>query len=392
MQTFKTKEGNQIRYIGGKKGKILLSKNRPVVIRKRPINKPYKTRYKINPMKLIVKNGTAAKIAYNKALDQVETNYKSALLVPEFANNAKIPGYADPVVSVHRKITFKDVSNTSGNYVAVFSPTLSDNSNSIIGLFTSNNVLYTDVTVPTTLVVKNTFINPFSMPAGTALAYRMVSCGVVARALLPALTSSGDIHMGLVSAISPTFNGAGTASMNAFTALPTIQQEAGGKYIQAHVESRECVRGIWMPKDNSELEFTDINNTISTGLLTNMIVVIFTGLPATAAPLVQVPIEFEFFYNFEVTPAPGSVLAGMEGICSHNETAAGVWRDVRINHPTQLTMSYVNNDCITSLAKSMSIGQNALMRSNPQATALLNRFTRQPQTNNLAELIARTRN
>jgi len=323
-------------------------------------NKPLKN----NPTSYINKlNSAFSRIRFqkqNKKVDQLETPYKYSLLFPEFAYNSKIPGEANPTVSIHRKIILRTTVNASGNACAIFYPNgLRENASTAFGLWFSNDVTYTSTSNALTAALDPSIIsNPFNIPVSTVKSWRVVSASIVARSVESALNIKGDIHISTVDCSTVALNATANADMLLYTTTQSISQQQAGTYVQAHVENKECARAIWLPHDKDDLIFTTINGT-SPASEGNIIPIIFSGLPASSA------IEFEAFYNFEVTPSPGSILHGMETICTHNTSAERVWRTIRVEHMNKITMAYVGTQCIADLAsKNMRDNQQIKLSKN----------------------------
>jgi hypothetical protein len=274
-------------------------------------------------------------------LDKIETPYALSLMVPEAAVLSKIPGYATPVVSLHRKLVFRLTVNALGNFSAAYIvDQLNDNTMSTTGLYFNNAVGY-DGTAGVAPSLQTT-ANPYNLPAGVAKAYRTVSSSILCRSLSSALNRKGDIHIAMVNGRIPVLNAIATADMTAVSVLSTITQMQSGRYTQAHIEKGYAARSIWLPQDISCLAYKLINsNEVSANAFAtdNFISIIGIGLEAAST------VEFELNTNFEVTPETSSVLLGMESICHHADNPQLAWRNILLQHPDKLTQSIFDNGC-----------------------------------------------
>lgn len=269
----------------------------------------------------------AAKNKDKPANEATETPYYSALLHPELAKSAKIPGSAVASIGIHRKQVIRQTVNANGCFHVVFQPenALCDNSTNYTAIFYTADATYTGLTaISNTLYSRLAISNPYNLPVGTGRTYRCVSASITVRSLASALNRTGDIHVGFcngqVTSMSDTVP---RYDQTVFGALSNIDNFVGGKYALAHVEKGMCGRGVWIPQDVTCLDFKAIGQGVES--FDNFISIIGIGLAASSS------IEIEANYNYEITPNVGSVLYGMETICKHSQDPLKTWRQVYQN-------------------------------------------------------------
>lgn len=253
--------------------------------------------------------------------------YLTSLLNPELTNNAKIPGSAVPVVSLHRRIIQRYTTNSSGCIGINFTPESCLHENTIntvaynyVPIRVCNVTSYSGTVAPAVGdFVTQTATNTFSLPEGTCKQYRVVSACITVRSLASALNRSGDIHIALVNGQYQQSNSAAASTDEVnFLALSNIDNLVQGKYAYARVENGQSARAIWIPQDVSCLDFKDINlNPVMTD---NFITIIGIGLAASSS------VEIVADFNFEVTAKVGSMLQGMESFCNENIDPLRIWR------------------------------------------------------------------
>jgi len=346
------------------------SANKPIY--KKPILQPYNANANNRgstqrPNKLVLatvkrttqkKNKRKPRMPRNN--DFAETSYLKSLLVPEFAVNTKIPGSAIPVVTIHRKIVFRSLTNNLGNFSLTFvPPTLQDNSGSANCYnFWYNNVVNYDAAAVAAVPTVVPLANPFSLPAFNVRAYRLVSSSIICRSLQSNLNRTGDMH---ISTLPMTINAIGNTAPNAdfvnYAVLTNIDNQSNGCYKQAHIENGEFVRAIYIPQDVSCLDFLSINTNLATTNAAgteNCIQIIGIGLtPATN-------VEFEAFFNFELIPCSGSVLLGLESICMHNNDPLQTWRTLRTKYRNNITMATPLLSAASNLATSLRVASSII--------------------------------
>ena len=115
--------------------------------------------------------------------------------------DARIPGQANPAVSLHRKIVTRQTTNALGNFAAtlIADGILYDNSSATSPLWFSNTLGYDGTAVATLNQVA--INNAYNIPVGVIKAYRVVSASILVRSLSSNLNRTGDIHISFVNGI-----------------------------------------------------------------------------------------------------------------------------------------------------------------------------------------------
>ena len=171
-----------------------------------------------------------SKVKINKHV-AYETPYKQALLSPELAVQAKIPGGAVPVVSLHRKIVTRQTTNASGNFAAqiICDKIIRDNATAFAPLWFVNDALYNG-SATVAAVPAIAYNNPFNLPAGIARSVRTVSVSVLVRSLASPLNRTGDIHIALVNGQADTVTNNQSADMMNYEVLANMTNIGGTRY------------------------------------------------------------------------------------------------------------------------------------------------------------------
>jgi hypothetical protein len=235
-----------------------------------------------------------------------------SLFNPEYSINAKVPHQlSKETVSLSRHITVPITVNTLGNAAILFSPFfLRDDSNVQSMLFVNNVPTYDGVS---TFGTGHTVIaTPMQIPAGNVSAYRLVSCSMHIVPQMSLTTSTGKIG-GCVTDLLISQNTVG-ASTNLYNNAATIAfLETLRPYAEADVCIPESLRLNWFPYDITDLALYDINFN-QQGSVTpereNVFAAYITGAPSLGK------FNLEIFWNFEVTPTPGSIISGMGSYCT----------------------------------------------------------------------------
>jgi len=277
-----------------------------------------------------------------------ETSYLYSLLNPETANLSKIPGGAVPVVPIHRKIIYRATTNALGCFAAIaaFDNFVFDNATMTQApIWFFNNIGY-DGSAAATTANAVTYANCYNIPAGTVKQYRIVSGSIKCRSLSSNLNRTGDLHIGFFNGASNLIGAGASPDFLSYTVLSSLQNLSGGRYSQAHAEAGQCVRGIWVPQDITCLDFKLINYVPGTTPQDNYIAIIGIGLPASST------VEFEYYVNLEVTVAPGSILAGMDQICTSKIQPTAVWQTVHTK--SDVTQAILDNGCSVNSGLNMA--------------------------------------
>lgn len=264
----------------------------------------------------------------------LKTSYAETLLFPEHTCGAKVPGMADATVSLHRKTTLSITTGALGAAGIIWFPAfLTDNTANYTTFFLNNNATYDGVT---TIGTTNALgiSTPQSVTSGAVGQYRLVSAAMHIIPQSSVLNQAGSIHAALVKTGSSPAALIGAAAPNStITLLPNFQNTP--YYREASVSALEGARVIWLPNDECLLEFSNINiNVYNNGQndQTNAIVVDIIGTAAAA------PFRIDLYWNFEVTPVPGSILLGMESIARENVVATQVWRQILVDHGDDIVL------------------------------------------------------
>jgi len=257
------------------------------------------------------------------------SDYLQALLVPESCRNARIPGLADACIPLHRKYTITVVCNVLGAANITWWPlTLCDTATPNSTLYVNNNATFDGFTTAG-LTGSLAVVPSQSTTVGTVAQYRLVSACMHVVPQTSLLNQAGTIHSALLKVITPVPVPAGSAILptSSFTLIPNFQNSP--YYREASVSAMQGTRSIWVPNDPCLLEFADINTNISSnnpGESSNAMVSTIVGAGSGAV------FRVDFYQNFEVTSAPGSILMGTESIASENVVAPTVWRRVLTSH------------------------------------------------------------
>lgn len=259
--------------------------------------------------------------------------YKRSLLYPECVHNARVPGMADATVVIKRKLTYNLTTNTLGAAGIVWQPFgLSDNSANLSTFYINNNSTYDGInTVGSTNALA--IATNQAITAGAVSSYRLVSAAMHVIPQASVLNQAGTIHGGVIKAEGAYPRTVGTAfNDSTVTLLPNFQNAV--YYAEASVSGQEGLRLIWIPNDPCLLEFDDVNTNESSAKAesTNTLVVDILGTASAA------PFRIDLFWNFEVTPAVGSILHGMENFCEEDQLPTQVWRDILTKHSNEIVM------------------------------------------------------
>lgn len=281
------------------------------------------------------KNKTLKLLA--KEHDRLPVSYDFAIRNPEYAQGAKVPRQmSKETVALSRHLTITTAANVLGKLAILWSPFF----------------LHDDAQLATTLMINNTatydgvsvfgsghmgIATPFQLPAGNVSAYRLVSACIHIVPQIPLTTSTGKIG-GAVSdlLISQINTGVTTANYNNAATISAI--EALRPYAESDICIPESLRLVWTPYDVNDLAMYDINENLgygATAVRENVVMAYVTGAPASAS------FNIELFYNFEVTPIPGSILSGMGTFCADNTDPVAVLTAIKSN-PKNLAHAYVS--------------------------------------------------
>jgi hypothetical protein len=281
----------------------------------------------------------------------LQTNYMDAILSPEYAQSAKVPRQlGKETVALSRHITVPITVNILGNAAILFSPFyLKDDGVSASSLLLNNAATYDGVS---TFGVGHTYIaTPLLVPAVNVTDYRLVSASLHVVPQMSLTTSNGKI--GGCICDSPFTEGVVGTTTTSYQNFATISYlESLRPYAEADVCIPESLRLVWYPYDNNDLCMYDINSKEAATYRENVLAAYITGAPASAK------FNLELFWNFEVTPYPGSILSGMGSYAVENVEPNDVLRVVK-STPSDLAHAYVStqhNHQSTSRSFALSTG------------------------------------
>jgi hypothetical protein len=257
-----------------------------------------------------------------------ETGYLAGLLIPETATQLKIPGMADTTISLHRKITLNTTTSALGAVGIFWQPSyLSDNSNNQNTFFINNNATYDGTSTNGATNPGSVRVN-FNITAGAVATYRVVSASMHIIPQASVLNQAGTIHATLTKTKTetPVTTGSGMNAANDVTCTLIPNYQNTPYYGAASISNMEGARIIWVPNDSCYTDFADINSTLVNADDQNSLIATVVGAGAAA------PIRIDLYVNFEVTPAVGSILQGMETICPFNQLPSPTWRKILYEH------------------------------------------------------------
>jgi len=286
----------------------------------------------------------------------VQTTYLESLREPEYSIGAKVPHQlSKETISLSRHITNTINVNTSGNAAILFSPFyLKDDLTALTTLYVNNAVGYDGVSAFGTGY--QALAIPMQVPANNVSAYRLVSASFHIVPQMPLTTSVGKIGMAVTDfLIAPAAPASSTLLYNSAATISYI--ESLRPYAEADCCVPESIRGCWFPYDNNDLCLYDINlpqDTSVTAERENVFMAYITGAPSLAR------FNIELFWNFEVTPYPGSIISGMGTFATENADPISVTRVFK-SQPQSIINSYV-----TTQHNHVSDGRNfTLSTGNP---------------------------
>lgn len=273
-----------------------------------------------------------------------EASYIQSLLAPECSHQSKIPGQATATISLKRHITSTMQANNLGCLGIMWQPNhLFDNASSVnyTGLLVSGNNL-------DPLAVRNNTFDGVSTqgafgPVGDKLTVsvtpgvinqsRLVSASMHVVPQASMLNQQGTIHGALLTSavISNTAPGTAYPAYSDRSLISAFQNSP--YYKEATISAQEGIRIIYLPDDGCLLDFYGMNSWILSANETNQLPTLFATVAGAAA---NANFRVDFFLNYEVTATPGSVIQGMESICSENTVATTVWRDVVSTHSSSI--------------------------------------------------------
>jgi len=255
------------------------------------------------------------------ALDSAYDSYQRALLVPERAQTARIPGMFPLETNVyHRKFSFVANANATGNLAWVINPycLFEASSNGSYIFINNDSTLDLLTTGGTKWQASNNFSN---LPSGQVSSYRLVSASLIVSPQVNQNTAQGYIAGGITTRSGQTVQApttafpAGVGALAIFGAINTIRNSVDQDmyYQKTSVTTSLSSRWIYMPFDPSFFQFVPINQ-VRDGLFGNKADEFYwtgyaTGLAAST------PLNFEINMNFELEPLEEGYFQDIA--CSH---------------------------------------------------------------------------
>jgi hypothetical protein len=307
-----------------------------------------------------------------------EPGYLYSLLSPETSIGAKIPGTADASVPFHRRITITAQANAIGAMGILWQPTaLNDTTTATSTLFINNSVGYDGVSVlgVNALAVATNF----GLTTGTAIGWRLVSASMHFKTNASVLNSAGKVNYAVIpfKGVPPQATGItlATATGSTDNYLFVSNFENAKLSGTADIEQGHNARLLWFPSFPTHQVFVEPNNNYQTGntgaaYQEQALVMVATGLIANQL------MTIDLYVNYELQPISGSILQGMETICSHNRSAIDVLKELRLKHSDDIAFSYdgkygnsgngyrannkqsYNNNALLANAKRIATGSN----------------------------------
>jgi len=306
-----------------------------------PRTKPRKTMKKKN---VKISNGMPTdyrKIA--KQFSSANESYAKALVVPERARNAKIPGlFPVPTNSLNKMVTVpfvvsasgvNGVGLNSGKAAIVFNPFFCNDSSSLTSWLLINNSSNLTLTTAENTTGYGAYNTSVPIPAGTFNAYRLVSCSFVIKPQMSLQTAQGTIAGGIMTQAGQLTGGYtyGTSGNFVFAGAYTISTNIDNAmyYHKANITELQCTRAVYFPFDPSFENFIPFNVTHSSTNTQNAdefyFVYYITGAPSGAS------FNIEITYNYEFEPNVGNYTADIATSYSGNEIVQNVTRSLAKN-------------------------------------------------------------
>lgn len=274
----------------------------------------------VNAVKNIVKNNNNKKKIKKpqqnyrppRQLGLADTNpYFQALVSPERVFGCKVPRqFGLSTITCHRHITLPFVCSTptvgtNGKFFLFFQPySLFDAANNLTTFGITNEAGYDGAT---NLFACNGQAISYTCPAGSVFQYRLVSCSLQIIPQVPALTANGKmggavIPFNTIAAVAPA---AQLDTGNPIMVFSNIENY--DYYAEADLCQFEALRMAYYPADVHDYETYNINSGdgVAGSNQETTFVAYGTGIPPGTA------FNAEIYLNFELTPAPGSILTGM---------------------------------------------------------------------------------
>lgn len=252
-------------------------------------------------------------------------SYYESLLYPECTHNCRIPGQADMTVTIKRKMTFTVNTNAAGAATVMWQPFfLADTATLESTAFTNTDVLYDGFTAA--FGVGASIYTSQNITPGAVSNYRLVSAAMHVVPQSSVLNQAGTIHAAVVKRLvyNPLPAGGVAAATFLNTLIPTIANTPF--YREASVSAQEGVRMVYLPNDLCLLEFQGINEGVSAEQPEEHVNTYIATIVGTAA---NSPFRVDLYQNFEVLPTTtGSILTGLESLCTEDTVPATVWRSV----------------------------------------------------------------
>jgi hypothetical protein len=263
-----------------------------------------------------------------KKLDKVKSNKKQQNLLhpglkslygyslahPEKAAISRIPRLSGEVCLLHRHASNSFTVGASASAIAfVWQPFfLQENGVLLTTLGVGNGLFYNGLTGTTSYT--GSTIN-YNMPSNTITKYRLVSASMRVIPQLSMLNAVGKVSGGIIAAttVTPANGGTPFPITAGSTTDPNTQiisnVENFSKYGECSLQNGQTLSLNYAPTDMADLDLYQIDtNGLTYGASSTecTFYYILSGLPANTVVIA------ELYLNFEVVPAIGSVLIGME--------------------------------------------------------------------------------
>jgi hypothetical protein len=258
--------------------------------------------------------------------------YKDLLLHPEHVHNGRIPSeFGKATCTLHRHTTNTFTSNANGYAAVVFQPQfLKDNNSDRTTLLINNSAAYNaagDFGDSCTAIPTR-----YQVPSGNVVAYRLVSCSVHLIPQSSLLNAAGKISFAVLTPNqNETTNGyeentTGNSTVNDITLLSSVNNVKRSAI--ADICQQQAARAVYLPYDVDSFEFTKLGlEMCSGGQPRNWFSFVITGAPSHTFTI-------EIYSNYEIIPAPLSILAGTEEVNKSGELPSKIINGIDIASST----------------------------------------------------------
>jgi hypothetical protein len=260
----------------------------------------------------VVPNSMTGKMQIDQAanfLRNHKADYMTALLVPEYAVNAKIPSYLPlPTVSAHMKTTVNFVTNTNGQAAILVDPNLIADSTNTLSLILINTDPNLNLNTGVSPLGFTAYSQNSKITAGTVGALRLVSASLVIYPECSNNTAQGYIAGGIftqaASGLQPISVGATTTTVpSQYFTSSAIDQ---AMYFQkAQIGGQQGVRCIYLPFDPTFEAFVAVNTYRGNEFGLNLDRFYWSYYVTGAPSLCNMVLEI--IWNVEIEPLPNTI-------------------------------------------------------------------------------------